>query len=314
MSITTKINRAFNLFGVNMSRVPSRLFHNIVLPGPVKDFQIKKDSIFAKKLNLEIPKTADHPILLEYHHAVRIVEQLKGVFFYDKDGNLKVKFGQTELYINEGEELFIISEVFLNGSYNLLFPNPGTVVVDIGMNVGFSSIFFSAQNNVEKIYAFELFPATHEKGLRNIALNPTGKKIQAFAYGLGKENKEMVLPYSTKVKGRMGINGLPGDTKFEDVVMQTVQVKKASDELKRIANESTGKDIVCKIDCEGAEYEIFDDLYSNGAVDKAQAYMIEWHYKKPDSIIKALQENRFTVFYLTFPADNAGALYAVQQR
>ncbi len=94
------------------------------------------------------------------------------------------------------------------------------------MNVATTSLFFSSKKNVEKIYSYELFPATYENALKNIKANSFGHKILPHQYGLGKEDAKRVLPYSTKQKGRMGINGLAKDNGYNDVTMQEVFIKR----------------------------------------------------------------------------------------
>lgn len=210
------------------------------------------------------------------------------------------------------EILLIISEVFANGSYNIINSIPDMVVIDIGMNVATTSLFFASKKNVSKIYSYELFPITYEIALKNIMANPFGNKIIPQKYGLGKEDGKLVLPYSTKQKGRMGLNGLPKDNQYNNFTMQEVFLKKVSNEIKEIVSKNEGKYIVCKIDCEGAEYEIIEDLYNNSLINKIDAYMIEWHYKKPDTILEALQKNNFTIFYSTFTSDDSGMIYATK--
>jgi len=300
MKVNATIHKALQVFGFDVTRVPSPLFHPAPIPLPKEEYQVNKDRIFLKRLQIDIPKDPAHALIAEYHHAKRIVEQLKGKYYYDSNGELKVNVNGVELYITDPEILFIISEVFANGSYNILPAQRDLIVIDIGMNV-------------QKIYAYELFPLTYKQAERNILANTCGGKIWPHAFGLGREETFLELPYATRQKGRMGINGLPKDEVYDQVVMQQVQVKKASSEIKRIDEENPGKYKVCKMDCEGAEYEIMEELVASDTLKLVNAYMIEWHYKKPGRMVEALQNNGFTVFYSTFPSDQAGMLYATRQ-
>lgn len=100
INISKKINHALNLIGLRVSRVPSRLFNDITLPLPKSEYELHHDKILLKRLNIIIPKEVGHPLVVEYDHSKRIVEQLKGVFYYDNNGHLKVKVDNVELYIN----------------------------------------------------------------------------------------------------------------------------------------------------------------------------------------------------------------------
>ena len=55
---------------------------------------------------------------------------------------------------------------------------------------------------------------------------------------------------------------------------------------KYFLNESDKK--IVKIDCEGSEYEIFDQLDKNNQITTFDYYLIEWHIKGPKQITDIL--------------------------
>ena len=74
--------------------------------------------------------------------------------------------------------------------------------------------------------------------------------------------------------------------------------------------------VVIKMDCEGSEFEIFDDLAASGLLSEVNILMVEWHKwwskeKSDRDLIKLMVERAFTTFnkpHLSNP--NAGMIYA----
>ena len=57
-----------------------------------------------------------------------------------------------------------------------------------------------------------------------------------------------------------------------------------------------GCKFVLKMDCEGEEFSIIDDLNVYNLLEKFSFVMIEWHHRNPDAIKKTLLENGFSVY------------------
>src|SRR6185312_6672086 len=95
------------------------------------------------------------------------------------------------------------------GSYNLIVPTEKKIaLIDIGMNVGITSLFYASKPNVEKVFSFEPFVPTFN----------------------------MTVTYSTQDKGRMGINGFPKDSDriAEDLNEQQIILKSVSTQFQRL--------------------------------------------------------------------------------
>lgn len=306
------LNRVLNLFNLELSRVPPRIFKNVRTNITKKEYALIGDEILFKKLSLQMPMSAASPLLNGYQHAIRISEQLKGIFSYNKEG-LQLTIGKARFFINDHEELFIINEVFTEGGYNIISQDQNIIVVDIGMNVGIASIFFSLRENVKKIYSYELFPPTFDVAIRNITINQSGSKIIPHSFGLGKNDEKLQLPYSIQEKGRMGILGLPVDGRIDKSGLQEVEIRNVSREIEKISSENKDSFIICKMDCEGAEYDLIEDLYKTKLMEKIKVFMIEWHYKDPAIISNQLVDKGFLVFCYTFPTDYTGMIYAVRE-
>lgn len=311
------IKKIFKLAGADISRtVPA--FNNPLAKYnvPKNEYEQVGDAIRFVKLNVTVPANLALPILENYEVALQLMAHNNAQFFVDAN-QLCLKIDEVNFVINDEEELFIISEVFLEGSYNFLSGTKNSVsVVDIGMNVGVTSLFFASRKEVQNVFSFEPFKPTFEMALKNIAANPGFKqKINPNNFGLAASAGTLKIPYSLKQKGRIGISGLPAKSKVgaEHVKEQEIVLQPAAEELRKIQPLLKDNYVICKVDCEGAEFEIIEDLYKAGLLQMMDFYFIEWHYKDPISIINALSENNFQVIKTTFKSFNTGMIYAFKQ-
>ena len=104
------------------------------------------------------------------------------------------KYGLS-FYIDNISNLLVILEVFFLTYYKINF-NSKAIVIDIGLNIGASALFFSQYENIEHIYAFEPFKETYEQAIDNLKLNKNlQNKITGHNYGLSDitEIKKMFL-------------------------------------------------------------------------------------------------------------------------
>jgi len=186
-----------------------------------------------------------------------------------------------------------IGEILVNETYNLSCKDDSTVI-DIGMNRAIASLFFAAKENVKKIYAFEPFEPTLALAKKNLDLNPElNKKIQTFAYGLGKKDTTLDIPYSINLSDCMSTTHTVSVK--HNVRTETVTVKDAAQILAPIFEENKNNRIIVKCDCEGAEFEILERLDEENIVGKIDVVLMEYHFEKPYRLVKILTENGFAV-------------------
>lgn len=309
----------FRLFGIKLERTIPSLGNKLGVYGIKKDeYQVEGEYINFKSLNLRIPESNSTPILEGYENALELSKIDGASFFIDAQKKLNFRINGLQFKINDKEELFILTEVFLEGSYNLIVPTQKKIaLIDIGMNVGITSLFYASKSNVEKIFSFEPFVPTFNMALNNFQLNEHyAAKVEKNNFGLAKEDSNISVTYSTQDKGRMGIDGFPkeSDRNAEDLSKQQIILKSASTQFQRLKESLDNYFVVCKIDCEGAEYEIIDSLNETSLLSLADVYFIEWHYRSPATIVSRLTENKYTVISTTFRSMNSGMIYALKNQ
>ena len=216
--------------------------------------------------------------------------------------------------IKSEEDLFILTEIFDQQCYN--FQTSGeTVVIDIGMNIGIASLFFASDPNVCRVYSFEPFKRTYELACANLRLNPIYEaKITTHNFGLSGQDSTQELPYIEERKGSLGVQGMPNNftPAAVDLNLQRIELREAATVLRPIFAAHANANIVLKMDCEGSEYGIFENLAAAQMLGRFQAIMLEWHREGPRPLRDALHEHGFEVFTFGDHPSQVGMLYAVR--
>lgn len=263
-------------------------------------------SKFEAKINLDLLVKTQHFIecLNNLHDDLTIMDYKEGALF---------EFNNIKIYVETFEEILIVNEIFVKGDYNF-FTGEKVVLIDIGTNIGIASLFFSQLDNVDRIYAFEPVDDTYSQALLNFRLNEDMLKVKEFKnYGLGKNDRNDVFLFNKNVKGNTGVRGaMSSSFVASQVEEKEVLIKRASVELDRISRENPEAKIVVKMDCEGGEYEIFEDLDQSGCITKIDYFILEWHDKGIETLGIVLRKNGFNYFSQNL-SHNTGMIYAFKK-
>lgn len=218
---------------------------------------------------------------------------------------LIAKLEKCKIYLKTLSDEAVFKEIFISREYDIAIPGDISVI-DIGMNVGISSIFFALKDEVKSVYGFEPFENTYEDALRNIENCAEKEKIHPYKLGLSNKSESMVVNYNNADSESMSI---VVDNKGDRCI--EVEIVDAGDQLKDIIIEekSLGRRIVCKIDCEGSEYDIFESLEKASLIRKIDAFLIEWHYWDDDRITKILMKNDY-IFMKNYANNKRGHIIA----
>lgn len=163
-------------------------------------------------------------------------------------------------------DLMTLINVWLLQEYNhpSFTINSEDVVIDIGAHIGLFTVYASQFCNRGKIISFEPIKENYDLLLENIKINNL-KNVTTFNLAISK-NTEMLTLYINDDQA--------GHSKFSKT-SQSVIVKSIS--LKKIFDENCID--YCnflKIDCEGSEYEIINELPSD-YLSKIDKMIIEYH-------------------------------------
>jgi FkbM family methyltransferase len=248
----------------------------------VKSFDLENDPN-----DLVFKSASDVLVIKKYFPDLTLENHKNGVL---------ASFKGLKLYIETPEEFFILKEVFVEKDYNLL-SNESSVVFDIGMNIGISSLFFGLQKNVEKIYSFEPVVNTYEQAVYNVFLNENlSPKIEAYNIGLGANTRIEKVLYNPQAKGNCGIRLEASLVIDKDNAKEIeINIQDISIVLPHLFAKHTQQKIVLKIDCEGAEYEILQKLDESKILNNIDILLIEWHDRGSETLENTLIANDFRV-------------------
>ena len=206
-----------------------------------------------------------------------------------------------------------VNEVILRRDYEFRLRRQRNVLIDIGMNVGITSILKASDDRFVHVYGFEPLTPTYTIARKNIDLNPQlAPKISTFNFGLSDEEREVTVKFSLDEIMSASSEGI-FDTCFPAASnTETIRVLKASEVLEPIIGRHADDDIFLKLDCEGAEFKIMYDLNASGLLRKVKTIIVEWHGREPSPILDILTTNNFFYFVQQINVEwNVGLIRAV---
>jgi len=195
--------------------------------------------------------------------------------------------GKARIAMENVDDFLTTYDVYASGHYNRLesAATPGSIVWDIGANIGVTSLIFAQNPNVSHIYAYEPMPHTFACAMRSLRANPElASKVTLENLGVGSSEGDCQISYTRKAKAAIGVSEIPPRLKMlyrikpEDMESITIRLADAAQVLQTIRDRHPGAPILLKLDAEGAEYGIIERLSETGDIQQIAAAAIEWHF------------------------------------
>ena len=240
----------------------------------------------------------------------------------DDEGRLELGIRDFSLKISSYNEYYNVRETLWNTTYEYRINNgKEDVVIDIGMNIGDSTLFFLNENKVKKVIAFEPFARTYKNAIENVKEYIMGDRLIVHQYGLGDVTEKRIIRYNRNMTCAQSTDYETRDyvaDKFEktgminrtDDIIEEISIVSAAAEVGAIVGKYGERyNIVLKMDCEGEEYKILDDLDRNCVLKEIDFIMMEWHYHGCETIIKFLCQNGFS-YWQSRKSNEMGLIYA----
>jgi len=141
----------------------------------------------------------------------------------------------------------------------------GREVVDIGANVGDSSIYF-ALKGARKVIGVEPLPNVYALAIENVKLNHLEDKVFLINAALGSKHGKLKVPCNTSTFASVGFSTLRTNGECE------VPIITLSEVMKQISEP-----YLLKMDCEGCEFDVILNDYEH--VRMFDRLIIEHHSK-----------------------------------
>jgi FkbM family methyltransferase len=164
-------------------------------------------------------------------------------------------------YFHRTDALFLLHEIFANAEYAFRAAGPRPRIVDCGANIGFSVLFFKKTHPGAEILAFEPQPTTFARLRKTVEENGLG----------GVELRQAA------VAGEAGTLMLYGEPGGIEVSTAWGHGEPTEVPAVRLSDHVTGPVDFLKLDVEGAEYGVIDDLVRTGAIRHVREAVIEFH-------------------------------------
>ena len=170
---------------------------------------------------------------------------------------------------------YLIEEIFNQKVYSFSSEKKSPLIFDIGANIGLASIFFIQTHPTAIIKSFE----PQKENIELFNKNIKNKNIELYPYAISNKYEERKLYICSKKDKSLPISSLlksKQTTNYE--IVNTVPFHKVVKEHETID--------LCKIDIEGEESNIVEDLINHKLLRRIKEYIIEYHFsaKQPYSI------------------------------
>ncbi|PIZ75530.1 hypothetical protein COY05_03770 [Candidatus Peregrinibacteria bacterium CG_4_10_14_0_2_um_filter_38_24] len=194
--------------------------------------------------------------------------------------HVKIFGKDVEVLVETDADNSVFEEIFVDRDYGVcdeVMRKASGAILDIGAHKGYFSIYASVLNSVVKIFAYE----PEEKNFVVLKENLKMNRVKnVFAKNVAVNgNDGMCELFLSEDSHNHSVVGKGVSKKVNCVSLQTIVEK-------HLAREGCGFVDLVKMDCEGAEFEIFESLdsYVGGTeiFKKIKSFCLEYHEFLPE--------------------------------
>jgi FkbM family methyltransferase len=186
---------------------------------------------------------------------------------YDKRNNIANIFGCNVKFCTYESFSYLFNEIFIDQEYYFVTDKQNPLIVDCGSNIGMSILYFKMVYPTSVILAFEpdkdafscLESNIRDNGLQSVCAN---KKA------LWSNEGPIDLYYDHNDPGSLGMS----------VIAQRIPKEKQVVEGVRLSRYIEGEVDFLKVDVEGAERDIIEELRNAGRLSYVRQMCIEFHH------------------------------------
>ena len=191
-------------------------------------------------------------------------------------------------YVDESMFKRVFAEVFLQNEYFFRTDNPKPFILDCGSNIGLSIAYFKMLYPDCQIVAFEPGEYTFKCAQENVK-NNFADSVEIHNLALSAQEGTIDFFYDEEK---------PGSTRMSIVEERSPQNKR---EVKTSPlSKFIDRDVdFLKMDIEGAEFDVIEEMIQSGAIKRVKQMVIEYHHhikKEVDDfsvMLKMLEDSGF---------------------
>ncbi len=195
-----------------------------------------------------------------------------------------------------------IAVVFIRREYGEI--DKFQTILDIGANMGSFMLYAAMSNLVSKIYCYEPVPQNFTLLTQNIEINSLMSRVFAFQYAVADNSAPMdILLSASPLHSFYGVNKGSEIEKVDCITMRGI-----------IEHHGLEKIDLLKMNCEGAEYEIFENC-SPDEFERIFNIRLEYHNlgaseRNGDSLVRLLTKQGYSIQRFTRYKNVSGFIWA----
>ncbi|PIR83435.1 hypothetical protein COU19_00540 [Candidatus Kaiserbacteria bacterium CG10_big_fil_rev_8_21_14_0_10_56_12] len=194
----------------------------------------------------------------------------------------------------------LFAEIFLNETY-YLEPTMATIrVIDCGANIGMSLLYIKIRAPHAQVQCFEPNPAARAVLEHNVRENGWQSSVEIYPYALGTRAGTVTFYVEeTEATSSGGSVGAYQKNKGRALTSYPVEVQRLSPYL-------TSPIAYLKIDIEGPELEVLEELAAAHTLEKIASIQLEYHYipghftRSVSELLRVLEEAGFRTFVKSY--------------
>lgn len=175
--------------------------------------------------------------------------------------------------------IFLFDEIFVRNEYyvytsNLERKNP--VILDIGGNIGMATLYFKLLFPESSVFTFEPDPSTFRLLERNITEN---RLTNTEAFNVAVSNREGEIPFY-KARNEPGSPAMSTRAdRMQDRNRDADRISVKAVQLSAFLREHHIDSVdILKMDTEGSEWDVIEDMIGSGAIDRVDRILLEYHH------------------------------------
>lgn len=177
----------------------------------------------------------------------------------------------------------LFTEIFFKETYYLSPTQEPINVIDCGANIGMSLLYIKIRAPHARVQCFEPNPAARAVLEKNIAANNWGDEVRVFPYALGKE-KGTAEFFVDEGEATSSGGSLGHHTKNKNRSLNSYTV-----DVDVLSHYIDGPVDFLKIDIEGPEFDVLEELKIQKKLQQITAIQLEYHYI-PGSFTRPLSD------------------------
>src|SRR5215211_233929 len=184
------------------------------------------------------------------------------------DGKVQARVLDFEVTAHSLQLLsYLFQEIFVDGDYFFVSRKADPFIIDCGSNIGMSILFFKTLYPNAKIIGFEPEESTYALLRKNIGSNGL-KGVRVYQVALGMEDTTTSFFVDPEQPGSL--------------LMSTNKARLPKKEIlvrQRKLSAFIDREVDClKLDVEGAEDAVLQDLVSTGIITRIDQMLVEYHH------------------------------------